>query len=105
MELNFFTLQTDFFDRFCANVSRINSVVWGKKKQWQIRGVEVSTKPPFDLDLVLRSTDDRLNGTPSLATKVRKLLLWLTLASMLQQNIRSKTGRLDWWGKQFLPNN
>ena len=27
MELNFFTLQTDFFDRFCANISRINSVV------------------------------------------------------------------------------
>ena len=47
------------------------------------RGVsEVSTEPPLGcMHLVLRSTDDRLNGTPlALATELRKLLLWLTLA-------------------------
>ena len=42
-------------------------------------GLHGIPEPPFGLDLVLRSTDDRLNGTQSL---VRKLLLWLTLACM-----------------------
>ena len=36
--------------------------------------------PSFGLDLVLRSTDDKLSGTSRvLATELRKLLLWLTL--------------------------
>ena len=40
---------------------------------WVSRG---SMEPPFGLDLVLRSTDDRLNGTPPpLAKELRKLLL------------------------------
>ena len=33
--------------------------------QWRISGVsEVSTEPPFGLHLLVRSTDDRLTGTP-----------------------------------------
>ena len=42
----------------------------------------VLTEPPFGLHLVLRSTDDNLNSTSSLATKLRKLQLWLTLAEI-----------------------
>ena len=34
------------------------------------------------LDLVLKSTDDRLNGIPTLVKELRKLLLWLTLACL-----------------------
>ena len=49
-------------------------------------GSRVSTEPPFGLDLVLRSTDDRL---PSLAIELRKLLLWLTLAC-LSKNLDQK---------------
>ena len=37
------------------------------------RGVsEVSTEPPFGLHLVVRSTDDRLNGTPLSGYRTKK---------------------------------
>ena len=65
--------------------------------QWRIQGVsEVSTEPPFGLHLVLiRSTDDRLTGTPSLVTELRKLLLWLTLACFRRKFIQKS---IDWTG-------
>ena len=43
-------------------------------------------EPPFGLELVLRSTDDRLNGTPSLPEELRNQLLWHTLAKVLIEN-------------------
>ena len=44
-------------------------------------------KPPFGLDLVLRSTEDRLNGTPLSGYTTKKAAAVAHL-SMLQQNIR-----------------
>ena len=49
-------------------------------------GSGVSMEPPFGLELVLRSTDDRLNGTPSLPEELRNQLLWHTLAKVLIEN-------------------
>ena len=38
------------------------------------RGVsEVSTEPPFGLHLVVRSTDDRLTGTPLSGYRTKKM--------------------------------
>ena len=48
-----------------------------------LRGVRGdANEPPFGLDLVQRSTGDRLNGTPYLCEELRNLLLWLTSARL-----------------------
>ena len=61
------------------------------------RGVsEVSTEPPFGLHLVVRSTDDRLTGTPLSGYRTKKTAVVAHL-SMLQQKIRSKLDRLGWY--------
>ena len=61
------------------------------------RGVsEVSTEPPFGLHLVVRSTDDRLTGTPLSGYRTKKTAVVAHL-SMLQQKIRSKIDRLGWY--------
>ena len=39
-------------------------------------------EPPFGLDLVQRSTGDRLTGTPCLGKELRNQLLWLTSACL-----------------------
>ena len=65
--------------------------------QWQIRGEGFLGfhGTPFGLAIVLRATDDRLNGIPPppvpprLIKEVRKLLLWLTLAC-LSENLDQK---------------
>ena len=64
-------------------------------------GSRVSMEPPFGLDLVLRSTEDRLNELPSLAKELRKLLLWLTLAALAKS--RSKTDLLTGRARSFTP--
>ena len=54
------------------------------------RGVsEVSTEPPL---WAAPSCDDRLTGTPSLATELRKLLLWLTLACFSRKIVQKSIG-------------
>ena len=45
--------------------------------------------PPFGLHPTLRSTDDKLNGTPFLAIELRKLLLWLTLECFRRKFVRN----------------
>ena len=61
------------------------------------RGVsEVSTEPPFGLHLIVRSTDDRLPGTPLSGYRTKKTAVVAHL-SMLQQKIRSKIDRLGWY--------
>ena len=52
--------------------------------------------PPFGLHLTLRSTDDKLNGTPFLAIELRKLLLWLTLECFRRIFVRKQ---IDWTGR------
>ena len=52
-----------------------------------------SMEPPFGLDLVQRSTGDRLTGTPCLGKELRNQLLWLTSAC-LSKAIDRKTR--DW---------
>ena len=54
-----------------------------------------SIEPPFGLHLALRSTDDRLNGTPLSGYRTNKNST-MTHPSMLQQKIRSKTDLYDW---------
>ena len=56
-----------------------------------------SMEPPFGLDLVLRSTDDRLNGTPpsSLAKESRKPLQSRAHLSIVLAEISIENGSID----------
>ena len=49
-------------------------VVWVfRRRQWQIQGGKGdANEPPFGLHLTLRSTDDRLNGTPLSGYRTKK---------------------------------
>ena len=67
--------------------------------QWRIQGVsEVSTEPPIGLHLVVRSTDDRLTGTPLSGYRAKKTAAMAHL-NMLKQKIRSKS--IDWAGSCY----
>ena len=57
--------------------------------------------PPFGLHLILRSTDDKQNGTPLSGYRTKKTAAMAHLR-MLQKKIRSKTDRLDGQGWQFV---
>jgi hypothetical protein len=75
-------------------------------RQWRIQGGGRggANEPPFGLHLTLRSTDDRLNGTPFLAIELRKLLLWLTLECFRRKFVRKRidcTGRACRAGSWF----
>ena len=57
-------------------------------------------EPPFGLHLALRSTDDshevlidrlKFNGTPSLSTELRKLLLRLSLACLAENSFKNRS--------------
>ena len=66
--------------------------------QWRIQGGKGGASvPPIGLHLTLRSTDDKLNGTPPLlAIDLRKLLLWLTLECFRRKFVRKQ---IDWTGR------
>ena len=54
-----------------------------------------ANEPPFGLHLTLRSTDDRLNGTPLSGYRTKKTAVMAHLR-MLWKKIHSKVDRLDW---------
>ena len=65
-------------------------------KQWRIQGGKGGASvPPFGLHPTLRSTDDKLKGTPLSGYRTKKTAAMAHLR-MLQKKICSKTDRLDW---------
>ena len=70
--------------------------VWidfAKNTQWRIqRGIQGCTGTPlWAAPSTKKYTDVRLNGTPPLATELRKLLLWLTLECFRRNSFENRS--------------
>ena len=61
----------------------------------------VHRNPPFGLHLALRSTDDRLNGTPLSGYKTKKTAAMAHLR-MLWKKIKFVPKQIDWTGRAVL---
>ena len=70
---------------------------WWSENSGGFRGVsEVSTEPPFGLHLVVRSTDDRLTGTPLFGYRTKICKKTAALAQHAFAENSFKIHRLDW---------
>ena len=62
--------------------------------QWRIQGGKRGASvPPFGLHLTLRSTDDKLNGTPLSGYRTKKTA---TMAHLRRKFVRKQ---IDWTGR------